>query len=153
MSQSTRVEKSSPYTRVSVCVGSFGSATVRVLRPSINTSVTRKLLRKFHRPRRIGVPRLNVVVRLSEKSESSCGIPSMGGNGIVPAGELSVWFTTNENCGDQVMSEPILMGMGVRLIFGNVCVIRSLLISWLRLPPMDKVPQSSRLEKLMELRN
>ncbi|MFB3103509.1 MAG: hypothetical protein ACE1ZA_01160, partial [Pseudomonadales bacterium] len=73
-----------------------------MLRPSINTSVTRKLLRQFHRPKRIGVPRLSVVVRVFEKSESSCGTPSIGGTGIVPAGELNRWFTTNANVGDHV---------------------------------------------------
>ena len=153
VSQSISVEKSSPKIRVKVFVVSLGSTNVSTLRRFDRLSVTRKLLRRFQRPIRRGVLRLKLVVRVSKKRESSWGMPSMGGRAIVPAGAFSLRFTTNENDGDQVMLEPMLIGTGVRLRFGSVCVICSSLICWVRLPPMLMVPQSCTFEKLMVLRN
>jgi len=64
-------------------------------------------------------------------------------NGVGPWWKL--WLFVNENPGDQVIAEPMFTGDGVRLTEGNVCEMRPLPISWLRLPPMFSVPQSNCL--------
>src|SRR5881394_86617 len=67
-----------------------------------------------------------------------------------PAAEWNVWVLVNENPGDHVINDPMFTAAGDRLIDGKVWLTASLEISWLRLPPMLRLPHEKRLLKLAE---
>ena len=147
--QLTRVSKVRSYSTRRTAVESVGSGSANSVRWLLARSVTESWLLQFQRPMRSGVANDRSLWRLLKKPVSVSG-PAAPGTSSCAAGLWKVWLLLYENCGDQVMACPTLIGAGVSVTRGKFWVTRSLARFWERLPPRLKVPQAKRLSKFSD---